>query len=191
MFNFEWSNKTLFFDLYSRVSSFWENSKMKATGMPSEAELNYLLPLKNHLPLEVFEKPVYQPPISSPNKVDRKNRRLAGQLLDKAGWKVIKGKRIDSNGNSLKIEILNYSPAFDRIINPFIESLKLLGIDAVHTRIDSTQYTERVREFEWDIITSTYGNSMTPGIDLVQRFSSKTASVPSRNVVGLKDESNR
>ena len=188
MFNFEWSNKTLFFDLYSRVSSFWENSKMKATGMPSEAELNYLLPLKNHLPLEVFEKPVYQPPISSPNKVDRKNRRLAGQLLDKAGWKVIKGKRIDSNGNSLKIEILNYSPAFDRIINPFIESLKLLGIDAVHTRIDSTQYTERVREFDWDIITSTYGNSMTPGIDLVQRFSSKTASVPSRNVVGLKNK---
>ena len=86
---------------------------------------------------------------------------ITGQLLDKAGWKVIKGKRIDSNGNSLKIEILNYSPAFDRIINPFIESLKLLGIDAVHTRIDSTQYTERVREFDWDIITSTYGNSIS------------------------------
>ncbi len=188
MFNFEWSNKTLFFDLYSRVSSFWENSKMKATDMPSEDELNYLLPLKKYLPPEVFEKPAYQPPISSPNKVDRKNRRLASQLLDKAGWKVVQGKRVNPDGKILEIEILNYSPAFDRIINPFIESLKLLGINAKHTRIDSTQYTERVREFDWDIITSTYGNSMTPGIDLVQRFSSKTADVPSRNVVGLKNE---
>ena len=63
-----------------------------------------------------------------------------------------------------------------------------MGIDAKHTRIDGTQYTERVRNFEWEIITSTYGNSLTPGLELIQQYSSKTADVPSRNLVGLKNE---
>ena len=108
-------------------------------------------------------------------------------LINEAGW-ILKNDFLENEkGQRLEIEILNYSPAFDRIINPFIENLKLLGIDAKHTRIDSTQYTERVRSFDWDIITSTYGNSLTPGLDLVQRFSSKTADVPSRNLVGLKN----
>ena len=88
---------------------------------------------------------------------------------------------------ALKTKLINEKD-FDRIINPFIENLKLLGIEAKHTRIDSTQYTERVRNFEWEIITSTYGNSLTPGIELVQQYSSKTADVPSRNLVGLKNE---
>ena len=188
MFNFEWSNKTLFFGLYDRVTSYWENSDMKASGMISEAELKILEPLKGYLPKEVFSQPAYLPPKSSPNKVDRKNRRKAGKLLDDAGWKLKDGIRQNEEGQHFEVEILNYSPAFDRIINPFIENLKLLGIEAKHTRIDSTQYTERVRSFDWEIITSTYGNTMTPGLDLVQRFSSETADVPSRNLVGLKNQ---
>ncbi|MFL2802478.1 MAG: hypothetical protein ACJ0DD_06935 [Paracoccaceae bacterium] len=63
-----------------------------------------------------------------------------------------------------------------------------MGIDAKHTRIDSTQYTERVRKFEWEIITSTYGNSLTPGLELIQQYSSNTADIPSRNLVGLKNK---
>ena len=188
MFNFEWANKTLFFGLYDRVTSFWENSEMKASGMISESELRVLQPFQQHLPEKVFNEPAYVPPKSSPNKVDRKNRRLAGKLLTEAGWELKNGSRKNKAGEAFKLEILNYSPAFDRIINPFIENLKLLGIDAKHTRIDSTQYTERVRSFDWEIITSTYGNSMTPGIDLIQKFSSETADVPSRNLVGLKNQ---
>ena len=83
-------------------------------------------------------------------------------MLKEAGWNLVDGKLKNKNGDKFSLEILNYSPAFDRIINPFIENLKLLGIDAKHTRIDGTQYTERVRNFEWEIITSTYGNSLTP-----------------------------
>ena len=188
MFNFEWSNKTLFFGLYDRVTSFWENSNMKASDMPSEDELKLLKPIKKYLPKAVLDQPAFLPPISSPNKIDRKNRRKAGKLLDQAGWNLNDGVRKNKKGEKFSVEILNYSPAFDRIINPFIENLKLLGIDAKHTRIDSTQYTERVRSFDWEIITSTYGNSMTPGLDLVQRFTSKTADVPSRNIVGLKNK---
>ena len=187
MFNFEWSNKTLFFGLYDRVTSFWENSEMKASGMISEPELKVLKPFQKYLPEKIFNQPAYVPPKSSPNKVDRKNRRKAGKLLTEAGWVLKNGLRENAAGENFKLEILNYSPAFDRIINPFVENLKLLGIDAKHTRIDSTQYTERVRSFDWEIITSTYGNSMTPGLDLVQKFSSETADIPSRNLVGLKN----
>ena len=109
-------------------------------------------------------------------------------MLKEAGWDLVDGKLKNKNGDKFSLEILNYSPAFDRIINPFIENLKLLGINAKHTRIDGTQYTERVRNFEWEIITSTYGNSLTPGLELIQQYSSKTADVPSRNLVGLKNE---
>ncbi len=188
MFNFEWSNKTLFFGLYDRVTSFWENSAMQASGRISKEELAILNPLKKYLPESIFSDPVFIPPTSKPDKVDRKNRRKAIKLFQDAGWDLADGKLKNKKGDIFSLEILNYSPAFDRIINPFIENLKLLGIEAKHTRIDSTQYTERVRNFEWEIITSTYGNSLTPGIELVQQYSSKTADVPSRNLVGLKNE---
>ena len=188
MFNFEWSNKTLFFGLYDRVTSFWENSNMKASGEISKEELTILSPLKSSLPKSVFDSSAFVPTISKPNKLDRKNRRKATKLFNEAGWNLVEGKLQNENGDTFSTEILNYSPAFDRIINPFIENLKLLGIEAKHTRIDSTQYTERVRNFEWEIITSTYGNSLTPGIELIQQYSSKTADIPSRNLVGLKNE---
>ena len=188
MFNFEWSNKTLFFGLYDRVTSFWENSAMQASGRISKEELAILNPLKKYLPESIFSDPVFIPPKSKPDKVDRKNRRKAIKLFKDAGWDLVDGNLKNKEGDIFSLEILNYSPAFDRIINPFIENLKLLGIEAKHTRIDSTQYTERVRNFEWEIITSTYGNSLTPGIELVQQYSSKTADVPSRNLVGLKNE---
>ena len=188
MFNFEWSNKTLFFGLYDRVTSFWENSAMQASGRISKEELAILNPLKKYLPESIFSDPVFIPPKSKPDKVDRKNRRKAIKLFKDAGWDLVDGKLKNKKEDIFSLEILNYSPAFDRIINPFIENLKLLGIEAKHTRIDSTQYTERVRNFEWEIITSTYGNSLTPGIELVQQYSSKTADVPSRNLVGLKNE---
>ena len=103
------------------------------------------------------------PPKSSPNKVDRKNRRKAGKLLDDAGWKLKDGIRQNVEGQHFAGEILNYSPAFDRIINPFIENLKLLGIEAKHTRIDSTQYTESVRSFDCEINTYTYVNTIKGG----------------------------
>ena len=188
MFNFEWSNKTLFFGLYNRVKSFWENSEMAAKGKISNEEFSILEPLKSYLPKSVFNNEAFVPPVSKPDKVDRKNRRKASKLLKEAGWDIIDGKLKNGEGDIFSVEILNYSPAFDRIINPFIENLKLLGINAKHTRIDSTQYTERVRNFEWEIITSTYSNSLTPGLELVQQYSSKTAEIPSRNLVGLKNE---
>ncbi|MEE9453827.1 MAG: extracellular solute-binding protein [Paracoccaceae bacterium] len=188
-FNFEWANETLFFGLYQRVESFWGNSGLEAQGMIPDDERAILEPFKAHLPESVFAKTVYIPPTSGTQQLDRAQIRAAGKLLDAAGWLVgDDGMRRNSEGAVLAIDILNYSPAFDRIINPYVENLKKLGIDASHTRVDSAQYTERRRSFDFDMLVTTYQNSITPGLGLQQWYGSENADVPSRNIAGLKNE---
>ncbi len=187
-FNFEWSNRALFFGLYRRVDSFWENSELEAKGEIPADELAILSPFREYLRAEVFDEPVYSPPVSSEDQIDRRVIRAAGKLLDEAGWTIQDGVRKNAEGEQLTLEIMNRSPAFDRIINPFIENLELLGIAATNDRIDTSQYVERARNFDFDMMISTYGNSLTPGLGLRQRFGSESAMVPSRNLVGLQNE---
>lgn len=189
MFNFEWANETLFFGLYERVGSFWGNSALEAQGTIPADELAILEPFRDSLPESVFTQITYVPPKSGTQQLDRAQVRAAGQLLDEAGWLVgDDGMRSNSAGVALAIDILNNSPAFDRIINPYVENLKKLGIEATHTRVDPAQYTERRRSFDFDMLVSTYGNSVTPGLGLKQWYGSENADVPSRNIVGLKNE---
>lgn len=185
-FNFEWSNKTLFYDLYKRTDSFWENSYLQAEGMPSEAELALLEPLREHLPDSVFDEPAFSPMVSKPTQLDRSIIRQAGKLLDAAGWKVVNGKRQNAAGEIFTIEVLNDSPSFERIMNPYIENMKRLGIDAVLSNVDNAQQTEREKSFDFDIITRRYVMSLTPGLELRSIFSSKTANTPGAgNIMGL------
>ena len=189
MFNFEWSNKTLFYDLYARINSFWENSDMAATGKPSKDELIILNSLKNALPLGIIDSEVAEVSFSSTKQLDRKNLRMASKLLDDAGWEVgDDGLRRNKNGATLNIEILNDSQAFTRIIEPFIENLKSLGVNAVHTKIDNAQMTERERSFDFDIVTGNFPMSFTPGSGLKQYFGSETADVSIFNKAGIKSE---
>ena len=189
MFNFEWSNKTLFYDLYARINSFWENSDMAATGKPSKDELIILNSLKNTLPSGVIDSDVAEVSVSSTKQLDRKNLRMASKLLDDAGWEVgDDGLRKNKNGATLNIEILNDSQAFTRIIEPFIENLKSLGVNAVHTKIDNAQMTERERSFDFDIVTGNFPMSFTPGSGLKQYFGSETADVSIFNKAGIKSE---
>lgn len=189
MFNFEWANETLFFGLYERVGSFWGNSALEAQGMIPADELAILEPFREFLPESVFTQTAYIPPKSGTQQLDRAQVRAAGKLLDDAGWLVgDDGIRRNTEGVVLAIDILNNSPAFDRIINPYVENLKTLGIEATHTRVDSAQYTERRRSFDFDMLVSTYGNSITPGLGLKQWYGSENADVPSRNIAGLKNE---
>ena len=189
MFNFEWSNKTLFYDLYARINSFWENSDMAATGKPSKDELIILNSLKNTLPSGIIDSDVAEVSVSSTKQLDRKNLRMASKLLDDAGWEVgDDGLRKNKNGATLDIEILNDSQAFTRIIEPFIENLKSLGINAVHTKIDNAQMTERERSFDFDIVTGNFPMSFTPGSGLKQYFGSETADVSIFNKAGIKSE---
>jgi len=186
VFNFEWSNKVLFYGIYKRTDSFWENSDLQATGMPSPDELALLEPLRKYLPESVFTRPAYSPPVSKPTKLDRRILRKAGKLLDAAGWKVVNGVRTNAKGEKLTVEFLNDSPAFERIMNPYIDNLKRLGVVATLRNIDNAQQIEREKNFDFDIVVRRYTMSLTPGIELRGMFSSKTANLPgSNNIAGI------
>lgn len=189
MFNFEWSNDTLFFGLYERITSFWDNSELKATGTPSPEELVLLEPLADVLPAGVLTEEAVMPPSSGARQLDRRNLRKASALLDEAGWVVgDDGLRRNAAGDTLKIEFLEDSPTFDRVINPYVSSLQALGIDAVYNRVDSAQYTDRTRNFDFDMITDQFPMGYEPGAGLMQYFGSETADNSVFNSMGLKSE---
>ena len=189
MFNFEWSNKTLFYGIYERIDSFWENSYLKAEGAPTEGELAFLRPLADKLPEGVLDGPVVMAPASSERQLDRKNLRRASAMLDEAGWPVgDDGMRRNAAGETLQVEILNDSQAFDRVINPYIENLRALGVDAVHTRIDNAQMTERERSFNFDMVVGNFRTALTPGSELEQYFGSESAEFSIFNLAGFSSE---
>ncbi|MCR8548135.1 extracellular solute-binding protein [Salipiger sp. P9] len=190
-FNFEWSNESLFYGLYERTDSFWENSPtLQAEGMPSEAELALLEPIRAYIPETVFTEPAFVPATSSATELaDRRTLRQAGRLLSDAGWEVGDDGFRYKDGARLTIEVLNDSPSFERIINPYIENLKRLGIEAKANRVDAAEAQEREKNFEYDIVTQRFAMSQTPGDELRSVFGSETADVPgSANVAGLKNE---
>nr|WP_233252555.1 extracellular solute-binding protein [Maritimibacter sp. 55A14] len=172
MFNFEWSNKTLFYGLYARIHSFWENSEMAASGLPTEGELAILEPMADMLPEGVLTEPAVMAPVSNADRqVDRRNLRKASKLLDEAGWIVgDDGLRRDAQGRTLRVELLNDSQTFDRVLNPFVQNMRRLGIDARHNRIDNAQMTRRERDFDFDMIVGNFPMDRTPGGSLEQYF---------------------
>lgn len=159
MFNFEWSNETLFYGLNKRVNSFWDNSELAATGKPSPAELELLEPVAKDLPPTVLtEDAVVQQVGSGKSQLDRRNLRHASALLDEAGWKPgPDGIRINAKGQRLTLEILNDNQSFDRIINPFVQNLRALGVDAINARVDDAELTNRTRGHDFDMITDSFG----------------------------------
>jgi microcin C transport system substrate-binding protein len=188
-FNFEWSNQSLFHGLYARTDSFWENAAdLQANGPLPADEAALLEPLRDQLPASVFDDPAVTPPIAdADNLADRRLLRRASRLLTAAGWDVgDDGLRRNADGDVLSIRILNDSPGFDRIFNPYVDNLKRLGIDAAVTRVEAAQAQEREKEFDFDMVTSRYSMSLTPGEELHQIFGSRAANVPgSRNLAGL------
>ncbi|MEL6585395.1 MAG: extracellular solute-binding protein [Pseudomonadota bacterium] len=190
MFNFEWSDETLFYGIYDRMTSFWENTDLKAEGMPSEAELAILQPLVDQglLDASVLAEDAVIPPVSSARQLDRRNLRAASTLLDEAGWTVGDDGMRRKDGQLLSIEFLNDSQTFDRVINPYVENLRRAGIDARMTRVDNAQMTQRERSYDFDIITHQMPMSYVPGSNLKQYFGSETADTSVFNLMGLKDE---
>ncbi|MGE0210826.1 MAG: extracellular solute-binding protein [Parvibaculaceae bacterium] len=185
-FDFEWSNANLFYGLYERTQSFFENSTYKAEGKPSPDELKLLEPLKADLTPEVFGD-AYLPPISDKSGQDRKLLRQASQLLTEAGWKLENGGRVNAKGQRLSIEFLLDDPTFERILGPYVRNLRLIGIDASIRQVESAQYEQRQKEFDFDIIVTRFGIGQTPGTELLVFFDSKNAdAIGSANHSGLK-----
>lgn len=185
MFNFEWSNEALFYGLYSRVNSFWENSELAASGAPSEGEIELLEPLVEDLPEGVLTDEAAMPSTSGKRQLDRRNMRAAAALLEEAGWTVDSdGMRRNSKGEPLTLEILNDSQTFDRVINPMVQNLRALGIDARNVRVDNAQYENRKRSHDFDMISDHLGQAAIPGAGLQQYFGSANAG-DVFNVMGL------
>ncbi len=191
MFNFEWSNATLFYGLYARINSVWENSWLQATGMPSPEEVALLQPLVDEglLPATMLTDEAVMAPVSGERQLDRGNLRKASALLEEAGWKVgDDGLVRNDKGEPLTVEILNDSPTFDRVINPFIENMKALGIDAKMTRVDNAQMEARTRppEYDFDMTVHNARSGYISGSELKQYYGSETADVSAFNIMGLK-----
>jgi microcin C transport system substrate-binding protein len=191
MFNFEWSNATLFGGLYARIDSIWENSWLEATGTPSPEEAALLKPLVDEglLDSSILTDEVVTAPVSGARQLDRGNLRKASALLDEAGWEVgSDGLRRNAKGETLTVEILNDSPTFDRVMNPYVENLKALGIDARMTRVDNAQMESRTRppSYDFDMVVGNAQSAYISGSELKQYYGSETADVSAFNIFGLK-----
>lgn len=186
MFNFEWSNETLFYGLYARVNSLWENSDLAATGLPEGEELALLESIRDKLRPEVFNEPAVMAPVSGSRRLDRKNLRKASGLLDDAGWIVgDDGLRRNAEGETLDVEFLERSPAFDRVIAPYVENLLAVGVNAKLNRVDPAQFSERRQSFDYDVITAHEGGGYEPGDELLQQYGSETAQESIFNPAGI------
>jgi microcin C transport system substrate-binding protein len=181
-FDFEWSNKNLFYSLYKRTQSYFENSPMKATGAPSPEELKLLEPFRDKLPPEVFGEP-YVPPVTDGSGRNRDNLKKAKELLTAAGY-----GGAEAGGKTLKVEILIFEDGFERIIGPYINNLKKIGVDATIRLVDSSQYERRMKSFDFDVAIERYVLRLTPGVELKTYWGSKAAKMDgSFNLAGIQD----
>lgn len=187
-FDFEWTNKNLFYALYTRTNSFFENSAYKASGAPPAEELKLLEPLRASLPESVFGE-AYVSPVSDVSGQDRRLLRKASRLLKQAGYLTKDAKRMTAKGRPFTIEFLTYSPSFERVIAPYIKNLKILGIDANIRLVDSAQYESRRKAFDFDIVSGRFAFLKTPGIELRNFFGSSSANASgSYNLSGVNSK---
>jgi microcin C transport system substrate-binding protein len=190
-FDFEWARENLFYGQYTRSRSYFNNSELEAKGLPSEAELKLLEPLRASLPPEVFTTE-YANPLNSNTTERRKNLRRAQALLAEAGWTspTESNNRVLKNaaGETFTMEILLYSPAFERIALPYIEQLNLLGINVTPRLVDLAQYEQRTQDFDYDMIVGSWGQSLSPGNEQREFWTTEFADKPgSRNQGGIKN----
>jgi microcin C transport system substrate-binding protein len=187
LFDFEWTNKQLFFGSYKRTRSFFENSEMAATGLPSEAELKILEPLRGQIPDEVFTQE-FKPPVSDGSGIIREQKRRAYKLLTDAGYRIENDKMVGPDGKPLAFEIMIAQANLERVILPFKRNLSELGIDLTIRRVDVSQYMNRLRSRDYDMIPGTWGQSNSPGNEQMEFWHSRSADSPgSRNFIGLRD----
>src|SRR5690606_33481297 len=187
-FDFETMNRTLFYDSYTRTDSYFEAGELESDGLPTGKELEILEPFRDQLPPEVFTKEFTLPVYDSP-KAARDNLRHAYELLQEAGWENRGGKLVNAQtGEPFTIEFLGSDPTNERIMKPFIDNLRRLGITASIRIVDASQYINRYRSFDFDVVTAVLQQSQSPGNEQRDFFSSAAADQPdSRNLAGIKD----
>ena len=187
-FDFEWSNANLFYGQYTRTTSFFSNTELASSGLAQAQELGVLERFRDRVPAEVFTS-AYEPPTTDGSGNNRRNLRLARTMLQEAGWAVRDGVLIHAQtGEAMEIEFLLVAPAFERIVGPVVKNMERLGIAARIRIVDPAQYQNRIEEFDFDIVVSTRGQSLSPGNEQRNHWASASADVPgSGNLAGIKD----
>jgi microcin C transport system substrate-binding protein len=187
-FDFEWANKNLFFGQYTRTQSFFSNSELASHGLPGPAELQLLEPLQAQIPEEVFSK-AYQAPKTDGSGNSRQHLRQAKRLLADAGWSVKDGRLTNAkSGQVMEIEFLLVNQGFARIVAPMQRAMERLGVKVSVRVVDTSQYVNRLRDFDFDIIVGGWGQSLSPGNEQRDFWGAAAADRPgSRNYIGIKD----
>jgi microcin C transport system substrate-binding protein len=186
-FDFEWTNKTQFYELYKRTTSYFEKTEMKATGKPNAAELAILEPFKDKLPAAVFGEAIV-PPVSDGTGNDRKLLREAGRLLTEAGWVSKDNKRVNAQGEQFTIEFLIADPRTEKLLGGYVKNLEALGIAVSQRRVDQAQYQLRQKTYDYDIFGARIPVPLTPGIELQRWFGGAAGKMEgSFNMAGIND----
>jgi len=188
VFDFEWANKSLFYGAYTRTRSYFSNSELASSGLPSPEELKVLEPFRGRVTPEVFTKE-YQPPVTDGSGDIRANLREALGLLKEAGW-VVQGQKLANTrtGEPMQFEILLDDPNFERITLPFVKNLERLGVTARVRTVDTAQYQKRVENFDFDVTVNGWGQSLSPGNEQTDFWTSERAGIAgSRNLAGIRD----
>ncbi|MDA1097746.1 MAG: extracellular solute-binding protein [Proteobacteria bacterium] len=187
-FDFEWANKNLFFGQYTRTQSFFANSELASRDLPSAAELLLLEPLRGQIPEEVFTKS-FSAPKTDGSGNSRQQLRQAKQLLEGAGWSVRDGRLTnDKTGQAMEVEVLLVNQGFQRVVAPMQRAMERLGVKVNVRLVDTSQYINRLRDFDFDIIVGGWGQSLSPGNEQRDFWGAAAADRPgSRNYIGIKD----
>lgn len=189
-YDFEWMNKALFFKQYQRLQSFFEGSELAATGKPSAAEMKILQPLLAKMPAwqQAGVLADWHYPVSDASGYNRQNLLIAHQLLLQAGYKYRQGTLLDKQGHPVRFEMPVHQENIIRTLLPFVRNLKRLGIEVVVQQVDTPQYIERMRHFDFDIIGFSLPQSSSPGNEQTGFWGSEAANQPnSYNVSGIKN----
>ncbi len=186
-FDFEKTNKTLFFNQYTQSHSYFSNSELAATGLPQGLELQYLEPFRDKLAAEIFTTPLNPVKTSSPQAM-RQNLRAARKLLAEAGWTVKNKKLVNDKDQPFTFEIILRLPSFARVMAYYVKNLKKLGIDANYRIIDQTLYVRRMQSFDYDMTVQVFGQSQSPGNEQRSYWTTEAADREgSRNTIGIKN----
>lgn len=184
-FDYEWMNRQLFYNSYQRVTGLFGNTACQAQGKPSPEELALLEPWRNRLPATVFG-PMYAPPRTDGEHSLRANLRRAKALLAEAGWTVQEGVLRNARGEPMVLEYLDSNEAGARVVMPWARNLEKLGIRLVYRAVDFALFQQRLREFDFDIMTIAFQGTHNPGSEYADLFGSQAARTPdSGNYAGV------
>ena len=186
-FDFEEMNKQLFYGQYSRINSYFEGTELASSGLPTGKELEILESVRDKVPADVFTTP-YKNPTGGGAEAVRANLREAMALLKEAGFEIKDRKLVDPKGQQVKVEILVRDPSSERVALFYKPSLERLGVTVTVRTVDDAQYQNRIRAFDYDMITDLWGQSLSPGNEQRDFWGSQAADKPgSNNTVGIKN----